>query len=84
MALGAATVVPAMAVAQAGASCGPLAGLVAADAALHKALCTKGDLDLAMGWVRRHREPASSPRSSSSPMAGMSRLARPDWPMPST
>ena len=53
-ALGAATVVPAMAVAQAGASCGPLAGLVAADAALHKALCTKGDLDLALGWVRRH------------------------------
>ena len=48
------TVVPALAVLQAGISAGPLASLVAADGALHQKLILPQDLDVALGWVQHH------------------------------
>ena len=47
-------VAPAVAVVQHGLSSGPLSALVAADAALHRGLVTRPDLDGALEWARFH------------------------------
>ncbi len=49
-----AMVVPAMAIAQVASSGGPLASLIAADAALHRRLVSPADLQLAAKWVEKH------------------------------
>jgi len=48
------TVSPALAVVQAGISGGPMAGLVAGDAALSRDLVTRAGLDQALRWVHQH------------------------------
>ena len=48
------TVTPAVAVVQHGLSTGPLSALVAADAALHRGVVSRTDLDGALDWARYH------------------------------
>lgn len=43
-----------LAIAQTGITCGAMAALIAADAALHRGLASSADLDRGLTWVRRH------------------------------